>query len=443
MKRNINIFLFAVLMAALYTGCQKEPAEVTQTTELKGVMAGAIKIAILSDIHYMDPSLLAETPSMPFEMYIFADPKLLWESQYIIPQALKQINAEKPDLLLIPGDLTKDGELICHEGIIDMLQKYLDPKIKILVVPGNHDINNPSAKKYYQTYTTPVPTITAADFKELYEEFGYGSAISHDASSLSYVSEPFKDFRVICIDACKYDPPGETSGAIAPETMEWIKDQLADAQGKNMQVVAMMHHNLMEHHPMQETIQPGFVLDDWSNVSTELMNAGLKVIFTGHYHAVDIVKHQDGMLFDIETGSPVSYPLPFRVLKYRNNDRIDIETKYVTGINIGEVPLQDYAFGFLQSHLNALFAYMISNPPYNAPEAAAEGAPLLTHGYMAHFCGDEMIPPGEQEAINAFIAKYSSGIGPFIGGVAMAFWTDLPIEDKNMTLNISTGSVPY
>jgi DNA repair exonuclease SbcCD nuclease subunit len=39
------------------------------------------------------------------------------------------------------GDHTKDGELINHESVKDLLQQLADAGIKVFVVPGNHDIN--------------------------------------------------------------------------------------------------------------------------------------------------------------------------------------------------------------------------------------------------------------------------------------------------------------
>jgi hypothetical protein len=53
-------------------------------------------------------------------------------------------------------------------------------------------------------------------------------------------------------------------------------------------VFAMMHHNLIEHYARQTQLDPGYVVDDWENVADTLMQAGLKVIYTGHYHANDI-----------------------------------------------------------------------------------------------------------------------------------------------------------
>ena len=83
----------------------------------------------------------------------------------------------------------------------------------------------------------------------------------------------------------------------------------------------MMHHNLIEHYAGQSQLDPGYVVDDWKNVVNRLMDAGLKIIFTGHYHANDIsVYSDDGReLYDIETGSLVTAPSPYRLVTMKDD----------------------------------------------------------------------------------------------------------------------------
>ena len=159
-----------------------------------------VKIAVLSDLHYMDPSLLRADGSA-FQMYLMQDPKLLAESGAILKEILHKLLVEKPDLVLISGDLTKDGELISHKSLLKQLHILELNHIKVLVVPGNHDINNPDAKLFDGDNATPVATITADNFKSLYADYGYKTAIARDPNSLSYVSEPVKNLRILALDA--------------------------------------------------------------------------------------------------------------------------------------------------------------------------------------------------------------------------------------------------
>lgn len=52
---------------------------------------------------------------------------------------IPRIKTAKPDLVLITGDLTKDGEQLSHQYVISKLDELRDLGIKTLVIPGNHD----------------------------------------------------------------------------------------------------------------------------------------------------------------------------------------------------------------------------------------------------------------------------------------------------------------
>ena len=96
-----------------------------------------------------------------------------------------------------------------------------------------------------------VETITPDMFKSLYADYGYKTAIARDPNSLSYVSEPVKDLRILALDANEYynNTPEYcvVSGSIKDATMTWAKKQLAEANAKGKSVIGVMHHGLVEH----------------------------------------------------------------------------------------------------------------------------------------------------------------------------------------------------
>jgi hypothetical protein len=73
----------------------------------------AAKISVISDPHFFDPDLLVQDGSA-FQMYLAQDPKLLKESGAILDSVIASIIDEDSEIVLIPGDLTKDGELSAH-----------------------------------------------------------------------------------------------------------------------------------------------------------------------------------------------------------------------------------------------------------------------------------------------------------------------------------------
>jgi 3',5'-cyclic AMP phosphodiesterase CpdA len=438
--------IIPVLMLLAFAACNKMDQDFKMEHGFKGndghlcFDGHKLKIAVLSDLHYMDPSLL-KADGTAFQMYLMQDPKLLAESGAILKQIIQRLLIEKPDLVLISGDLTKDGELVSHKSLIKQLKLLEVNHIKVLVVPGNHDINNPDAKLFDGDNAISVPTITPEDFISLYRDFGYSNTISKDQASLSYVSEPFKGVRVLAFDANEYynNTPEfcVVAGNIKDETMEWAKQQLAEAKEKGITVIGMMHHGVVEHFMGESVIFPDYLVDNWELKAQELMNSGLKIIFTGHFHANDAsqVTSGDLSLVDVETGSPVIYDSPFRMARLENNT-LYITTRHVEHIAYPMpkgVSFHDYEKEFSLQGIEVQARYMLMSPPYGLlPDAASQISPVFADAMLSHLAGDEMITP-EAEASIQEIGALSTDLA----GILLGLYTDLPPSDNELIVDLN------
>ena len=68
--------------------------------------------------------------------------------------------------VLIPGDLTKDGELASHEALAKKLEAFEEETgIQVLVIPGNHDINGVAASYAGET-PVEVETLSSDQWEE-------------------------------------------------------------------------------------------------------------------------------------------------------------------------------------------------------------------------------------------------------------------------------------
>lgn len=114
------------------------------------------------------------------------------------------MQTEELDFVLVPGDLTKDGEKICHEKFAEIFRRLTDNGIPVYVIPGNHDINNPHAVRFIGDKTEPVETVTPEEFALIHSDFGYADALYRHKSSLSYVAEPVEGVWLFAIDSSKY-----------------------------------------------------------------------------------------------------------------------------------------------------------------------------------------------------------------------------------------------
>lgn len=328
-----------------------------------------LRIAVMSDLHYLSPDMIADTED--FEHAFNSDRKLLKESSSVLHEMLERVRADKPDILLVSGDLTKDGEQECHAALAKQLQQLQQdvPGLKIYVINGNHDIRNYNAKNFNTADGKAVPATRTEpeDFKRIYD-FVYSDptvlatftpAEGNKAGGLSYVAQPVEGLTVIAMDTCRYssdntsngDDEHETSGAISADLEKWVIEQTAAAKARGDLVIGLEHHGLVPHFDVQPTILPMYLVNGYERIAQEYADAGMSVVFTGHMHAVDIAAmttKAGNTFYDIETGSALTYPCPVRFVDLRRstvggetNTYMSVSTK----THIGPIHYTDPATG--------------------------------------------------------------------------------------------------
>ena len=408
--------------------------------------------AVISDLHYFDQSLFDKQSNQAFNAYLAADRKLIRESSVIFESVINNILEQSPDFVLVPGDLTKDGELINHQAVAKSFDKLISAGIKVLVVPGNHDVNNPDAYSFLNGTSAKLQTVTSTEFASIYGNCGYASAIYRDANSLSYVSEPVNGVWIIAIDACQYDQNTTngspvTAGQIATDTYSWINSMLSLAKSKNKIVMSMMHHGLVEHFPGQSTMFSEYLIDDWSKKSKALADSGLSVVFTGHYHANDIVKATgtgSNFIFDIETGSTVTYPCPYRLAELnRVTKTLQVVTRRIQDVSYSTIPngvtFQNYAKGYVTDGIKLIANYMLTSAPYSIPASyvtAYKMDSIMANAFVAHYAGDETALSSDLSDVEKI-----KTIVPALGSAIGAVWNDPAPADNTITINLTNGEV--
>ena len=328
-----------------------------------------LRIAVMSDLHYLSPDMIADTED--FEHAFNSDRKLLKESSSVLHEMLERVRADKPDILLVSGDLTKDGEQECHAALAKQLQQLQQdvPGLKIYVINGNHDIRNYNAKNFNTPDGKAVPATRThpEDFKRIYD-FVYSDptviatftpAAGNEAGSLSYVARPVEGLTIIAMDTCRYSKENtsngtdehETSGAISADLEKWVIEQTAAAKARGDLVIGLEHHGLVPHFDVEPTILPMYLVNGYERIAQEYADAGMSAVFTGHMHAVDIAAmttKAGNTFYDIETGSALTYPCPIRFVDLRRstvggetNTYMSVSTK----THIGPIHYTDPATG--------------------------------------------------------------------------------------------------
>lgn len=290
--------------------------------------AGAQTFCVMSDLHYFSPSLWKECPD--YTTAENSDRKMFRESKGILCKALDDVVAAKPSLVFVPGDLTKDGEYVCHREVAAL---FADAKrrletagvnTKFYVINGNHDLNNHNGLDFSSGKGEPARRTDPHGYREIWGDYGWGDAIARfneggfEDGSLSYAARPFKGLTVIGVDTCKYnepDPDGtgvaqQTSGYVSERLLAWVCDQAQQAKAAGDMVIAVQHHGVVPHFDDEPTFMSPYLVDDYEKVAASYAEAGISVVFTGHMHANDIAAatYGEATIYDIETGSLVTYP---------------------------------------------------------------------------------------------------------------------------------------
>ena len=338
-SKRIGSRLLSLLLAVALVLALSVPAFAAQDSH-SGADTGTLKIAVMSDDHYLSPSMIRDTAD--YTTALNSDRKMFAESDAILRTMLDAVRQDKPDVLLISGDLTKDGEQECHKALAKALQQLQRdvPGLKVYVINGNHDIRNADALNFNTADGKAVPATRTdpEDFKRIYDFIysdptviaTYTPPAGKEAGGLSYVARPADGYTLVVIDTGRYSSDNtstgknehETSGAISADLEQWVIDQIKAAKARGDVVLGMQHHGLVAHFDVQPTILPMYLVNDYERLSQEYADAGMSVMFTGHSHAVDIASATTvagNTIYDIETGSGLTYPSPLRFVELRRS----------------------------------------------------------------------------------------------------------------------------
>lgn len=285
-------------------------------------------VYVATDMHYLSPSL--HDGGTAFQKYIESgDSKLLQYSDELMDAWTAQVITDHPQAVILSGDLTNNGEQASHIGLAEKLEHIERAGIQVLVIPGNHDILNPWARSFKGESQYKTDYITDKEFREIYNSFGYGEALDSDQDSLSYVAKITDQLWVLMLDTSQYLDNLElgypkTNGGISASTLKWISEQAKSARSNGAEVIAVMHHNLLEH----TVFSMGFTLDNAEQVFNVLNDSKIYLALSGHIHIQDI-RSYDGIT-DIATSALEVYPYQFGALHFDTGaSTVDYQTKSV------------------------------------------------------------------------------------------------------------------
>ena len=372
---------------------------------LKDVQA-QIKIMVISDPHVMGPGLLISEGEAWYNAIKF-DRKLNEYSQRIFDEAVAIAKRENPDVFLISGDLTKDGELLSHQYVVKKLTELKDAGIRTLVIPGNHDMGTLDAYYFDDTEIYDAEVVDTSQFATMYKDFGYGEDMQRESSTLTWCCEPVNGLVIIGIDTGHDNDP--LNGVISDTTLEWVCGRAREATDAGKKVIVMMHHSLFPHVTNAERFSSTYAVKlgiknyegtyfyhSYSYVRNSLANAGVAVVLSGHVHASDIAKDANGDLtrtiHDICTATCAAYPNPYRMLTINDDATLSIRTHYIS-----ELPGVDNFAAISEERMKEGLMNLVYDRTHNN-----EVSELFADIFKIHVVGNEPENPRRQEFLDMY-----------------------------------------
>lgn len=271
-----------------------------------------VTIFIASDLHLLSPSLTDGGEAFT-DITERSDGKAVYYSDELLNAFVQEVLAASPDYVLMTGDLTFNGEKQSHLDLAEQLRVLEDNGISCLVIPGNHDLNCRSARKYSGSEMLMTETADPEGFAQIYSDFGYEQAVSRAPDSLSYTYDLADGLRLLCIDVNTPEFPG----LLTQGTLDWAEMQLKEAEKQNIRVIACSHQNLNAHNSL---FIDGYNMGYASSLRSLYKEHGVSLNFSGHIH-LQHISQIDGVT-DIATSAMCVYPCHYGIFRLERADSV-------------------------------------------------------------------------------------------------------------------------
>lgn len=365
---------------------------------------------VASDLHYMSPTM-TDFGKVLEDYTAGSDGKVLPYLDEITDAFLAEVMEQKPSVLILSGDISQDGEKVNHGELARKLRRVQKAGIQVLVIPGNHDINNPWAATFYGDEMVPTETVDADGFYDIYHEFGYDQAADRDVNSLSYLYKLDDRYWMMMLDSCIYFPENEVGGRIRQDTLSWMEEWLSQARQEQVTVIPVGHHNLLN----QSTRYPeDCTLENHREVTKLLEEYSIPIYISGHLHLQRIKKNVNGPtsegqygIHEVVSSSLSIPPCQYGVLDFTEDGSLNYTTKTVDVAAWAEnqgreeedlLNFAEYSSRFLVDVISSQLYRSVYSIPAERKDAMAE-----IYGYVnSAYCGGRKINAREIKADNNY-----------------------------------------
>lgn len=339
---------FGIALGAISTVSKASAAENNEVVE------DSYKIAHLTDTHVYP--LLYCKPTDEFYDHVKGHSTKPWiEAETVFRAALAKIKAEKPDYLVITGDIAQDGERMSHILVANALRQLQNelradvPHFQVFVVFGNHCLYNPDVYDFSDGTKKKHVSVTRKEVSKIYSSLGFPDLTDLEAEAFYGTIKDGKRYDLdvetlypeygfinsstaVSVDIIwQYVENGlEDDADYAPGNLTYVANAVipgkaprtfmtTDVPESNAAeghvlggmvtkatkafltdtrelwaadyAVGAQHHSILNHWKYEEQITTGFIVGDWRDRADFLADLGVRYVFTGHVHSNDIAHH--------------------------------------------------------------------------------------------------------------------------------------------------------
>lgn len=300
-----------------------------------------VSFYLVTDTHYFENKLGAQGKA--YDDYMKREQYFMRESSAIISSTFNRIAQDKEtDIVIIPGDLSKNGEKESHKSFVKELYKLRESGKRIFVITAGHDYNEYSYG-YIGDERVKVEGTSFEELYDMYKDFGYADALAFDKRTNSYFAQITDGVRMLAINCDSFNNP---KGTLDDELLEWAKVQLDKAKEDNCSVFAICHYPIIPSVPVFDFVGDAKV-KEWRKVATFLADNGVELVLTGHMHIQSInefYSEKGNRLIDVCTSCLVGSPAKYRKITVNENSVLKIESLDVEdfGWDMGGLSVQEY-----------------------------------------------------------------------------------------------------
>ena len=315
MKKTLRRLLALLLPVLLLLATAHIPAAAKNPAVLR--------VAILSDPHfYLDEMTGGFCEAFREDNLDKGRPAELAETLFLsaLADLKKRVKQENLEYLLVPGDLTRDGEYAGHARVAQLLRQFeKESGVPVAVIPGNHDVNKGNAADFSSGERREARNLKPEEFLEFYAKLGYDlPGCERFGDTLSYIADLGRDYRLIAIDTSLNTLGGGPKCSLE-DLCDWVIRECGKAKAAGKTIVGMGHHNLAEQIGCQEAVMHNFGFEGVREIGEAFADAGMHFYLSGHLHLGEIamqVSDSGEPLYDITTASTAGYPGETRTVKF-------------------------------------------------------------------------------------------------------------------------------